>query len=98
MKRVIIDYKKLSSEVASLLIETYPHGYGDEDIIVLRKPGGEIIETVEVRTEDTLYLVKISKSLSRFIADFDTTIEKELGLTPDDYQLEAEKEIDNIEE
>lgn len=82
MRRVLIDYKKLDRDVAALLIDLYPHGYGDEDIIVLKKPNGDIIEAVEVRTADTLFLVKISKSLSSFIANFDESIEKELEQTP----------------
>lgn len=79
MRRVIIDYKKLDNNVAALLIDSYPHGYGDDDIIILKKPNGEIIEAVELRTEDTIYLVKISKSLSSFIANFEETIEKEIS-------------------
>ena len=82
MKRIIIDYKKLDRHAAALLIELYPHGYGDDDIIVLKKPNGELIEAVEVRTADTIYLVKISKSLSNFISNFDATMEKELEQTP----------------
>ncbi|MBW8241525.1 hypothetical protein K1F50_01850 [Muricauda oceani] len=78
MKRILIDYKKLSHEVAAKLIDYYPDGYGDDDIITIKKPNGEVIEAVEVRTEDTIYLVKISKSLSNFIANFEETIEKEL--------------------
>ncbi len=78
MKRILIDYKKLSHEVAAQLIDAYPYGYGDEDIIMLKKPSGEIVEAVEVRTEDTVYLVKISKSLSNFISNFEENIEKEL--------------------
>ena len=79
MKRVLIDYKKLPHDVAALLIELYPHGYGDEDLIVLKKPNGEIIEAVEVKTADTIYLVKISKSLANFISNFEETIERELA-------------------
>nr|WP_299382026.1 hypothetical protein [Allomuricauda sp.] len=79
MKRILIDYKKLDHKVAAILIDSYPYGYGDEDIITLKKPSGEIIEAVEVKTEDTIYLVKISKSLSNFIASFEEKIEKELG-------------------
>jgi hypothetical protein len=79
MKRVLIDYKKLDHNVAAVLIDSYPYGYGDEDIITIKKPNGEVIEAVEVRTEDTIYLVKISKSLSHFISTFEEKIEKELG-------------------
>ncbi|MEM8848187.1 MAG: hypothetical protein AAGD17_13890 [Bacteroidota bacterium] len=78
MKRILIDYKKLSHDVAARLIDSYPYGYGDEDIIVLKKPSGEIVEAVEVQTEDAIYLVKISKSLSNFISNFEENIEKEL--------------------
>ncbi len=78
MKRILIDYKRLPHDVAALLIETYPDGYGDDDIIAFKSAKGEYIETVELRTADTLYLVKISKSLSSFIANFEENIEKEL--------------------
>tara|TARA_R110000796_G_scaffold88850_6_gene192069 strand:+ start:139417 stop:139752 length:336 start_codon:yes stop_codon:yes gene_type:complete len=83
MLRKIVDYKKLSHEVAALLIENYPHGYGDSDIIAFKNMHGEIIEAVEVKTEDIIYLVKISKSLSNFIATFDDKIEKELETKPE---------------
>lgn len=91
MKRILIDYKKLDHKVAAVLIDSYPYGYGDEDIITLKKPSGEIIEAVEVKTEDAIYLVKISKSLSNFISNFEENIVKELdkGETPE-IVLEAE--------
>ncbi|MFD2585686.1 hypothetical protein ACFSQJ_02015 [Croceitalea marina] len=102
MKRVIVDYKRLDHTVAALLIDLYPHGYGDEDIIILRKPNGEVVEAVEVKTDDTIYLVKISNSLSNFIATFEDTIEKELENKPaegvlennQESQLEAETDSD----
>ncbi len=78
MKRILIDYKKLDHTAASILIDSYPDGYGDDDIITIKKPNGEVIEAVEIRTDNTVYLVKISKSLSNFIANFEETIEKEL--------------------
>lgn len=78
MKRILIDYKKLDHKVAAVLIDSYPYGYGDEDIITIKKPYGEIIEAVEVKTDDAIYLVKISKSLSKFISNFEENIEKEL--------------------
>ena len=78
MLRKIVDYKKLDHELAALLIDTYPDGYGDEDIIVFKNLQGDYVEAVEIRTEDTMYLVKISKSLADFISNFDDTIEKEL--------------------
>ncbi|MEO1486521.1 MAG: hypothetical protein AAFU57_12290 [Bacteroidota bacterium] len=94
MKRILIDYKKLEHSVAALLIDLYPYGYGDEDIITLKKPNGEIVEAVEVRTEDTVYLVKISKSLSNFISNFEENIEKELDKTIPEESAFTEKEND----
>lgn len=97
MKRILIDYKKLSHEVAVLLIETYPDGYGDDDIICFKNAAGEYIQAVELHTEDTLYLVKISKSLSNFIANFDDTIEKELDSSDIEHDDESEMEL-NLED
>lgn len=93
MKRILIDYKKMDHRVAAVLIDSYPDGYGDDDIITIKKPNGEIIEAVEVRTEDTIYLVKISKSLSSFMANFEETMERELDRDLDEgpaSDLEAE--------
>lgn len=78
MLRKLVDYKKLDHELAALLIESYPDGYGDDDIIIFKNAHGEIVEAVEIATEDTLYLVKISKSLANFISNFEDNIEKEL--------------------
>ena len=68
MKRLIIDYKKLTCEMAGLLLERYPQGYGDEDLIAFKNPRGEWIEAVELQTPDALYLVKISQSLTNLLA------------------------------
>jgi len=78
MIRRLIDYRKLDHNLATLLIETYPYGYGDDDIISFKNVQGDYVEAVQLKTEDTLYLVKISKSLSNFIANFEENIEKEL--------------------
>ncbi|WP_047245407.1 hypothetical protein [Maribacter thermophilus] len=106
MTRRLIDYKKLDRTLASLLIESYPHGYGDEDVITFKDINGNIVEAVELRTEDTLYLVKISKSLSNFIANFEENIEKELeSKSPKDimvngrigYEMESDFKITDDE-
>lgn len=88
MKRILIDYKKLDHHLTALLIDSYPNGYGDEDIIAFKNHKGEFIEAVEIRTEDSLYLVKISQSLSHFIANFDDTVINELEV---DEQPESEE-------
>ena len=97
MRRVIVDYKRLDREIAALLIDLYPHGYGDDDIIVLKKPNGELIEAVEVKTYDTIFLVKISQSLSNFISNFEENIEKELESEVAGSQLAQESVEGNTE-
>ena len=95
MLRKLVDYKKLDHSLASLLIETYPYGYGDEDIIIFKNLKGEIVETVELRTKDTIYLVKISKSLSNFIANFEDNLEK--GIDANTSKVLQEVETDKLE-
>lgn len=63
MKRTIVDYQKLNDDILSLLVEKFPDGYESEDIIVFRNANNEIIEAVEVRTDNTVYLVKVSQRL-----------------------------------
>ncbi len=64
MKRVIVDYKKLNKDILNLLVDKFPDGYDDKDIISFKNQYNESIEAVEVRTEDVIYLVKISKRLA----------------------------------
>lgn len=71
MKRVIVDYKKLNQNILELLVNKYPDGYEDRDIISFTNANKEVIECVEVKTEDTTYLVKISKRLIEAMEDFD---------------------------
>ncbi|MEM8927155.1 MAG: hypothetical protein AAGC45_03040 [Bacteroidota bacterium] len=71
LKRVIVDFKKLTPEVLKLLVEAYPNGYGDNDIISFKNTSGEKVECVEVLTEDTKYLIKISSKLEITMANYD---------------------------
>ncbi|MBF4487137.1 DNA primase [Flavobacterium sp. CSZ] len=71
MKRVIVDYAKLTNEILNLLVEKFPDGYDDSDVIRFRNAKNELIEAVEVRTEDTIYLVKISTKLADRIENYD---------------------------
>ena len=71
MKRIIVDFKKLTPEILSLLVDKYPDGYDDDHIVVFQNASHQTIEAVEVRTEDTIYLVKVSSSLVDSMAQFD---------------------------
>lgn len=71
LKRVIVDFKKLTPEILSLLVEKYPDGYDDDHIISFRNQHNEIIEAVEVTTVDTKYLVKVSSKLAVTMENYD---------------------------
>lgn len=64
MKRVIVDFKKLTPAILSLLVAKYPDGYDDKDIISFRNAHNDLIEAVEVRTDEVIYLVKVSANLA----------------------------------
>ena len=106
MKRVIVDYAKLTNEILNLLVEKFPDGYDDSDVIRFRNAKNELIEAVEVRTEDTIYLVKISTKLADRIENFDEdddidldvdTIEPVKGLDLDDADDDDDDEDDNLD-
>ncbi|WP_421806909.1 hypothetical protein [Flagellimonas sp.] len=71
LKRVIVDFKKLDKHMLNLLVDKFPDGYDDDDIVTYRNANNEVVECVEVRTEDTAYLVKVSKRLVMAMEDFD---------------------------
>jgi DNA-directed RNA polymerase subunit delta len=104
MKRIIVDYAKLTGDILNLLVEKFPEGYDDSDIIRFRNAQNELIEAVEVRTEDTIYLVKVSTKLASRMEkfeeeddDLDAVIEpiapvKGLDLDDDDIPNEDDEE------
>ncbi|WP_299184835.1 hypothetical protein [uncultured Aquimarina sp.] len=90
LKRVIVDYKKLNNNILDLLVSKYPDGYDDDNIITFRNAQNEIVECVEVNTEDTLYLVKVSKRLVAAMEDYDDTEDE--GKTNQDIPDQSEME------
>ena len=93
MNRVIVDFKKLTDEILNLLVEKYPDGYNDSDIITFKNASGEIIDAVEVRTEETDYLVKVSVKLAESMENFmdDEDEDEDNG---EEIIVPEEKEID----
>ncbi len=105
MKRVIVDYSKLTNEILNLLVEKFPDGYDEKDIIRFKNTKNETIEAVEVRTSDTIFLVKVSTKLADRIENYDeeelivavpeTVALKELDI--DDEEEETEEETEKID-
>jgi len=88
LKRVIVDFKKLTPEILALLVEKYPYGYDDDHVISFKNANNEIVEAVEVITEDTKYLVKVSTKLSITMENYDV----------DDYEEFDENDPDAIQD
>ena len=106
MKRIIVDYSKLTNEILNLLVEKFPDGYDDSHIIRFKNHKDETIEAVEVRTVDTIYLVKISTKLSDRMVSFEddddivVPLEGIKGLGIDDDEAaddEDEDETDDLD-
>ena len=71
LKRVIVDFKKLTPEILALLVERYPDGYDDDNVVKFKNAKNELVEAVEVTTEDTKYLVKVSTKLELTMENYD---------------------------
>lgn len=95
MKRVIVDYAKLTNEILTLLVEKFPEGYDDSNIVRFKNAKNETIEAVEVRTEDTIYLVKVSTKLADRIENFD---DDDVDETAGGDELDALKDLEMKDE
>jgi len=71
LKRVIVDFKKLTPEILALLVERYPDGYDDDHVVSFKNAKNETVEAIEVTTEDTKYLVKVSTKLEVTMENYD---------------------------
>ena len=102
MKRVIVDYAKLTNEILNLLVDKFPDGYDDSNIISFRNAKNELVEAVEVRTDDTIYLVKVSTKLADRIENYEEddeiidVVEPIKGLDLDD-DIDDDDEDDAID-
>ncbi|MBL7559175.1 hypothetical protein JAO71_05095 [Olleya sp. YSTF-M6] len=88
LKRVIVDFKKLTPEILKLLVDKYPYGYDDDHIIEFKNAKNELVEAVEVTTDDTKYLVKVSTKLVKTMEDYDE----------DDYENFEEDDPDAVQD
>ncbi len=99
MKRIIVDYAKLTNEILNLLVDKFPDGYDDADIVRFKNHKDENIEAVEVRTEDTIFLVKISTKLSDRIVNYDEDDEIDDVIEPiSGLELDADDDDDDDDE
>ena len=60
----------MTPELMALLVQEYPDGY-EYDTVYFTNAKGEKVEAVELITEDTKYLIKVSSSLTKQFESFD---------------------------
>lgn len=98
MKRVIVDYAKLNDAILNLLVDKYPSGYDPDNIITFRNAQNEVVECVEVRTEDTIYLVKVSKRLVAAMEDFEDDQDDESDYNEEENNVPVEEPADDFDD
>lgn len=76
----------------NLLVEKFPDGYDDDDIVTYRNASNEVVECVEVRTEDTAYLIKVSKRLVMAMEDYEESESEDDETSLNTEELEASEE------
>jgi DNA-directed RNA polymerase subunit delta len=69
-RRIIVDYKNITSEQLSLITDRYPEGFAPEDMISFKNSKGETVRAVPLETSDTKYLFKVSFEMERRMEAF----------------------------
>lgn len=87
MKRIIKDYKTITSAQLALITAEYPDGFEIADLVSFKKPDGTEFKGLEIVSEDTLYLFKIDTKMLQAIDE----------QTGDDYDLVTFSDSDSYE-
>lgn len=95
MKRIIVDYSKITKEIMDLLVEKYPEGYNAIDVLSFRDKDKNLIDAIQVESEDAVYLVKVSKRLSNTMEEYDTNDEQYDDYDDQDLLFDTEFPVDN---
>lgn len=85
-RRIIVDYKNITSSQLSLITDRYPEGFAPEDMMSYKNSKGETVRAVPLETEDTKYLFKVSMEMERrmeALRDEDDSV-SEVGVAPDE--------------
>jgi hypothetical protein len=63
MKRIIKEFDSLSDRHFLMIKHQYPKGFGDSDLITLKTSTGDYFDALEVKTNEALYLVKVTHDM-----------------------------------
>lgn len=83
MKRIIKEFKSTPSHVLALITEQYPYGYDDTHLVNFMNSKGEYQHAIEVKTDDTVYLIKLDRHLDQHFDEFlndEDEVKEELGI------------------
>ncbi len=84
MKRIIKDYRSISDKHMLLIRSQYPSGFCDADLVAMKKSDGTYFDALEVRTDDTIYLVKVNHDLLEKIDEFEDKYDGTAEMQPDE--------------
>ena len=90
MKRIIIDHSKVTDEILNIIMEDYPDGYTDRDVLKFKNHKGELIEALEIKLGDDIYLVKVGTKLDKAIDNFVEENEDEDNEPADDLEVDED--------
>ena len=81
MNRIIKNYTNITEKHIALITDSYPEGFGDDDLTTLSMPDGKYLRCLEVRTEDTIYLFRIDSEMIEKLeeatdSDFDIDLDE----------------------
>ncbi|GGF76127.1 hypothetical protein [Wenyingzhuangia marina] len=90
MKRIIIDHSKVTDEILNIIMEDYPDGYTDRDVLKFKNHKGELIEALEIKLGEDIYLVKVGTKLDKAIDNFVEENEDEDNEPADDLEVDED--------
>ncbi len=86
MKRVIKKIAALDDALREVLDHQYPNGVRKEDLLSFPTPQGKRFYGIELRTEDTVFLIHIPNSLA--LQETGRTLQIDYSLKPGDLAAE----------
>ena len=87
MNRIIKNYTNITEKHIALITDSYPEGFGDDDLTTLSMPDGKYLRCLEVRTEDTIYLFRID---SEMIEKLEEATDSDFGIDLDEAEISEE--------
>lgn len=94
-KRSIVSYDKLTIEQKKDILKSFPDGYGSS-MTTIQTPAGETLDALIWETEDTIFLVKISKTMTRALDDDDDDEDddeiEDVLVKPDDLEEDEDED------